>query len=418
MDALTSRSIVTTSLVCLSAALILRPLLLPSAPRRPPFSNSHRIVPAPSETLLLPSLHPSGVSPLPYPPSALPGSRAVLTPYGTTHVFEFGPPGGQRVLLLAGISTPCVALSSLALALAEKGHRVLLFDYFGRGWSDTPDPADTDHDERLYLSQILCVLASSDLAWLGDADKDANGGGFHVIGYSFGGGLAASFASHFPRCVRSVTAVAPGGLMRRSGNSWRTRLLYSRGWFPERVLRWFVRQRFEPLRVGARTSSYGGGDDQDALMERAEGKRDGKGEDPFEDAMVSPVLPNVTVAQVMAWQLEHHRGFIPAVMSAFRYGPIHERCEEWQRLGGFLAERRDDASLPGLLDGKILLVLGASDAIVKDEQIVPEVKRVLGDEGVEVVLLDAGHELAITKGEEIADAFVRFRTGAGHVGQY
>lgn len=320
------------------------------------------------------------------------------TPFGTTHIFEFGPAHGERILLLAGISTPCVSLSSLALSLADKGYRVLLFDYFGRGWSDTPDPAETDHDERLYLSQILCVLASSDVAWLGDAARDGNGG-VHVIGYSFGGGLAVSFASHFPRCVRSVTAIAPGGLMKRSGNSWRTRLLYSRGWCPERLLERLVRQRYEPSRIAGK---------EDALVEQAEVKKDGQGDDPFDDAMVSPLLPRITVAQVMAWQLEHHQGFIPAVMSAFRYGPIHERYEEWQRVGAFLAERRVDSSLAGLLNGKIMLVLGESDSIVKEDYIVPEVKQVLGDDGVEVLLLDAGHEVAITKGAEIADACINF----------
>lgn len=331
------------------------------------------------------------------------------TPFGTTHVFEFGPAHGERVLLLAGISTPCVSLSSLALSLADKGYRVLLFDYFGRGWSDTPDPVETDHDERLYLSQILYVLASSEVSWLGDADRDRNGG-VHVMGYSFGGGLAVSFASQFPRSVRSVTAIAPGGLMKRSGNSWRTRLLYSRGWCPETVLEWLVRRRYEPSRV---VGSRQGQGDEDALVEQAEVKKDGQGDDPFDDAMVSPLLPKVTVAQVMAWQLEHHRGFIPAVMSAFRYGPIHERYEEWQRVGAFLAERRVDSSLAGLLNGKLMLVLGGSDLIVKKDYIVPEVKRVLGDEGVEVVLMDAGHEVAITKGVEIAGACVNFWKGAG-----
>lgn len=305
-----------------------------------------------------------------------------------------------------------MSLSSLALALVDKGFRVLLFDYFGRGWSDSPDPADTDHDEGLYLSQILCALASSDVAWLGEAGREGNGG-VHLIGYSFGGGLAVSFANHFPRCVRSVTAIAPGGLMKRSDNSWRTRLLYSRGWCPERVLGWFVRRRFEPSRA---VRSRQGKIDDDALIEQAEVKKDGQGDDPFEDAMVSPLLPNVTVGQVVAWQLEYHRGFVPAVMSAFRYGPIHERNEEWQRLGAFLAERRVDSSPPGLLGGKVLLVLGGADSIVKEDYIVPEVERLLGADGAEFVVLNAGHEVAITKGAEIADACVTFWKRAAHIG--
>lgn len=95
-------------------------------------------------------------------------------------------------------------------------------------------------------------------------------------------------------------------------------------------------------------------------------------------------------------------------MSSFRYGPIHERYGEWERLGKLLADRRKDAGLPGLVGGKVLLVLGRADGIVREEYIVPEAKRVLGEEAVDVVVLDAGHEVAITKGAEIAEAVVRF----------
>lgn len=347
------------------------------------------------------------------------------TSHGIVKVFEFGPLTGERVLLLPGISTPCIALSNLATALVGRGFRVMLFDYFGRGWSDTPDPEDVDHDERLYITQILSVLASSEVSWLGDA-KGAGGGGFHVMGYSFGGGLAVSFASYCPHVVRSVTLIAPGGLMPWSGNSWRTRMLYfTRGIFPEWVLQHFVRRRFEPVTaVSAKKwrpdDAEDGGDDTDVaavLVEQAE-----TGSDPFDGAVVATKKRrvgktqaeiNVTVADVMAWQLRHHQGFVPAVMSAFRYGPIHERYKEWGRLGDFLTPRRrprhdQRVDLPGLLGGKVLLVLGKLDPIVREERLVPEMKRVLGEDAVDVVVLEAGHEVAITKGAEIASAALGF----------
>lgn len=366
------------------------------------------------------------------------------TPYGTIKVFEFGPlptGDGERVLLLPGISTPCIALANLATALADQGFRVLLFDYFGRGWSDTPDPADVDHDAALYITQILAVVATA---------SSSSFGCFHVMGYSFGGGLAVSFASYYPQLVRSVTLIAPGGLMPWRGNSWRTRMLYfTRGIFPEWVLQYFVRRRFAPAAATAVPANQqqrrpndvqdGGGDDDNnkndhdvaaILVEQAE-----TGSDPFDSAVVatrkcssssgetsSQAQVPITVADVMAWQLQHHQGFVPAVMSAFRYGPIHERYEEWGRLGEFLTARRQrhrqrplrlddrgrEPALEGLLGGKVLLVLGQSDSIVREERLVPEMKRVLGDDAVEVVVLEAGHEVAITKGVEIANAALEF----------
>ena len=54
--------------------------------------------------------------------------------------------------------------------------------------------SDLPHDERLYTTQILLVLTSSPLAWVGD--------GFHILGFSMGGGVAADFAVAFPGIPR------------------------------------------------------------------------------------------------------------------------------------------------------------------------------------------------------------------------
>lgn len=378
----------TIMICCLSAAVIL-PRLVKS------FSTgSPRVTPSPRDTLSQ-----SENSSMPYPPDVLPGSRDVPTPYGTIKVFELGPASGERVLLLAGLSTPCLALSNLAEALAQKGYRVILFDYFGRGWSDTPSPDEVDYGERLYASQIVLAVVSSEVSWMGNADRGDNGG-FHVIGYSFGGGLAVNFASRFPHLVRSVTAVAPGGLLSRSSNSWRTRLLYSRGIFPENLLRHLVRRRYEPVYTTAKESL--GDDASVGQVKLGEMSKRITG-DPFDDTVISARRPDVTVASVMSWQLRHHEGFVPAVMSTMRYGPIYEQYEDWRKLGLLLMERRQNPTLPGLLGGRMLLVLGSSDSIVKAERILPELKDTLGSDAFEVEVLNAGHEVVIAKGAEVAD---------------
>ena len=53
---------------------------------------------------------PSDVADLPYPPDALPGARDVKSPYGSLRVYEWGPESGRKLLLVHGISTPCIAL--------------------------------------------------------------------------------------------------------------------------------------------------------------------------------------------------------------------------------------------------------------------------------------------------------------------
>ena len=64
---------------------------------------------------------------LPYGPDVFPGARDVPTAYGTIKVFEWGPENGEKVLLLHGIGTPCVALGDMARQFVSKGCRVMLF---------------------------------------------------------------------------------------------------------------------------------------------------------------------------------------------------------------------------------------------------------------------------------------------------
>lgn len=64
---------------------------------------------------------------LPYSPDALEGARDVATPFGNIRVYEWGPVEGKKVLLVHGISTPCIALGGLAEELVQRGCRVMLF---------------------------------------------------------------------------------------------------------------------------------------------------------------------------------------------------------------------------------------------------------------------------------------------------
>jgi len=93
-------------------------------------SPSPIVVESPGSTLI-PKLSAEEASNLPYPPDVLPGARDVTTPYGTIRVYEWGPQDGRKVLLVHGISTPCIALAGVAERLVEKGCRVMLFGEYG-----------------------------------------------------------------------------------------------------------------------------------------------------------------------------------------------------------------------------------------------------------------------------------------------
>ncbi|KAH6688385.1 Alpha/Beta hydrolase protein, partial [Plectosphaerella plurivora] len=337
----------------------------------------------------------------PYPPDVLPGGRHVDTPYGSLHVYEFGPSTGPRVLLLHGIGTPCLALGRMARALAEGGCRVMLFDFFGRGYSDAPD--DLPYDSRLYNTQILLALASSSLPWTGD---DA----FHLVGYSLGGAIAASFANYHAHTVRSLSLVAGGGLIRTSHVSTKSRLLYSEGTFPERLLRALIRRRLWPEVGGPADMPEAEVNDDAPPAKKAEKiESDARGGSSFDDASLADERPDLTVSRVMEWQLKHHEGFVGAYKSTILHAPIYAQGDaEWGHLGAKLRVRRAMKGVAGLQDGKVLLILGETDPVIVPEETEEDARRVLGDEAVTVKIIEgAGHEVGITRGREVADMIAK-----------
>jgi pimeloyl-ACP methyl ester carboxylesterase len=364
-------------------------------------SSAQPWIPSPRETLL-PQLSDEEIASLPYPPNVIPGAgRDVQTPYGTTKVFEWGPEDGEKVLLLHGIGTPCLALSDLAQGLVDAGYRVMLFDFFGRGYSDAP--CDLPYDLRLYTSQILLVLASSKLAWTGD-------NGFHLIGYSLGSGVAMSFTRYYHRMVRSVSLVCGSGLIRKDHISWKSKILYSTGIFPEWLLQHLVKRRITPKDQVTEESVA-----QEAVQPRLRKKQknsDASGGNSFDHAPLSKKRPGHTVASVMSWQLKHHRGFVHAFMNSIRHAPIYEETEDWREVGNQLAARRTSSASkrpPGLTNGKILLVLGSADPVIIADELIMDASSALdGENGLTVKMIEGGHEIAIAKGYDAAQAILDF----------
>jgi hypothetical protein len=87
------------------------------------------IIPSP-RTRLLSSLSDEENRKLPLPNDVLPGARDVASPYGSIRVYEWGREDGPKVLLVHGITTPCIALGGVAHALVDRGCRVMLFDLY------------------------------------------------------------------------------------------------------------------------------------------------------------------------------------------------------------------------------------------------------------------------------------------------
>ncbi|MEM6462800.1 MAG: alpha/beta hydrolase [Pseudomonadota bacterium] len=109
-----------------------------------------------------------------------------------------GPKNGHVVVMIHGFGVPQFVFEQNAAALAEAGFRIILFDHFGRGWSDRPRARyDADFYDREVSGLIEGIGLKEPVA---------------LIGYSMGGVIAAEFAARHSDRVSAVILLSPAGL--------------------------------------------------------------------------------------------------------------------------------------------------------------------------------------------------------------
>ena len=361
-------------------------------------SRDTQVVPSPLKTLI-PRLSDAEVADLPYPPDAYPGARNVNSPYGSLRVYEWGPEDGRKVVLVHGITTPCVALGAVAQGLVDEGCRVILFDLPGRGYSCTPVP--TPHSNRLYTSVILLALTSSPISWTG------NGNRFSLIGYSLGGAIVATFTAYFPSLVSSLVLLAPGGLIRKEHHTLTNKFLYNTGLIPETVLERIIRSRLKAGDTPTKVTPP-----KEEVISAAPVMGEAPKDKPTKAPELSRARPGITVAKVIGWQFDNHPGFVKSFMSSIRYGPVSEEHCHWRRLGKRLAAQNapseEEYAEQGLQNGKVLIIGGSKDSLIVKDELIDDATEALGANNVEFEFLDAGHELPVTKSREIVHYILDF----------
>jgi pimeloyl-ACP methyl ester carboxylesterase len=340
------------------------------------------------------SLQPKDHPTLPYPPDALPGARDVDTPYGDIRVYEWGPETGRKVLFVHGISTPCIAFAGLAQKLVdEQGCHVMLFDLFGRGYSDVPDPDLYPQNIQLWTAQIFCVLASSESSWAGGKER------FAILGYSLGGGIAASFTSYFPDLVRSLILVAPSGLLRDSRIHWTSKFIYG-GLLPRFLI--------DRIVTGRLVSSTPSSPQLPESGEQASATSAGEiaaSEAPHLAVMANSTAPlfadrpGVSAAHAVDWQVAAHPGFLASFISSIKYSPTRNQHARWR----LIATRREY-----LDEQKVLIILGKTDSVIVPEETAQDATEALGAANVTVKMLDGGHDVPIVNAEGCANALREF----------
>ncbi|CCM07091.1 uncharacterized protein FIBRA_09418 [Fibroporia radiculosa] len=134
-----------------------------------------------------------------YPDTFYKGGAYVNLPQGTVRHWLIGPEDGERIVLIHGLSVPAIIWKDVAPKLVSSGFRVLLYDLYGRGYSDAPQ---TTYDANLYTTQLALLMQH--VRW----DRA------HIVGVSMGGGIAAAFSAQFPYLVSDkIALIASSGLI-------------------------------------------------------------------------------------------------------------------------------------------------------------------------------------------------------------
>ena len=127
-----------------------------------------------------------------------PGQFAEL-PQGVTHYQWFGPVRGPLFVCVHGLTTPSFVWRRMVPGLALLGFRVLVYDHYGRGYSDRPRGLQ----DRVFFQRHLNDL----LEHLGVQDQK-----FTLLGYSMGGAIVACYAAAHPEKVSRLILLAPAGM--------------------------------------------------------------------------------------------------------------------------------------------------------------------------------------------------------------
>lgn len=125
-----------------------------------------------------------------------PGQFAPL-PEGTTHYRWLGAARGPVAVCVHGLSTPSFVWEGLAPRLGALGFRVLIYDLYGRGYSNRPAGRQ---NADFFVEQLEALLEDQQIE-----------GDVSLFGYSMGGAIATAYAARHPE-VRHLILLAPAGM--------------------------------------------------------------------------------------------------------------------------------------------------------------------------------------------------------------
>lgn len=130
-------------------------------------------------------------------PSKAKGEFADL-PGGRTHYRWFGGARGPVAVCVHGLTTPSDVWEPFAQELCDLGYRVLVYDLYGRGFSDNVTGGQS---ADFFVRQLKELLDDQGL------EED-----LILVGYSMGGSIVTAFTARYSHRVQRVVLIAPSGV--------------------------------------------------------------------------------------------------------------------------------------------------------------------------------------------------------------
>ncbi|KAF7351665.1 Alpha beta hydrolase [Mycena sanguinolenta] len=309
-------------------------------------------------------------------------------PMGRTRYWLVGPEKGKKIVLIHGLSVPALIWGPLVPPLVAAGHRVLLYDLYGRGYSAAPVGAT--YDAQLYVTQLALLLQH--LGW----QKT------RVGGVSMGGAIAAAFVATFPGLVESdVVLVSSAGLVEASDLPRTAKVMSS--------------PLIQALTANQFISAY--------LRRLASRTEQDTGE-----------THEVLLRELVRLQSAHLPGFNRAVSSSLRLGPVTGmrwafESEHWNGKRVLLLHGTADHTVPSAHSARIGALIeraGRNESNSKETQKPNSTPQRTGKtkkakqappsnkdgERVRVALIaDAGHSLTWTHSREVGEVVCKFLAG-------
>ena len=145
-----------------------------------------------------------------------PGNFVTLS-RGVVHYRWLGAEKGDLVVCIHGLTTPSFVFEGLASHYADIGKRVLVYDHYGRGYSDRPKGKQ---DKAFFINQLDELLNKLEIK----RQK------FDLVGYSMGGAIATAYAAHNPNRLNKLILIASAGIGHNLGFSAKVAKIPLFGW--------------------------------------------------------------------------------------------------------------------------------------------------------------------------------------------